>query len=137
MTSPPITAPGPYTVYTGRTTSWPMVASTCCGALLIVLMARQHDAPWADIAVPLLLIAIGVLANIPLHNSMLSDYYTPNARPTVFANHTNALYLGAICGPAFVTSTSLASRSDLVSKKGQPMPRSLFMLASSAGVNGY
>ena len=43
---------------------------------------------------------VGVLANIPIHNSLLSDYYTPNARPTVFANHTNALYLGAIAGPA-------------------------------------
>ena len=43
---------------------------------------------------------VGVLANIPIHNSLLSDYYTPDARPTVFANHTNALYLGAICGPA-------------------------------------
>jgi len=43
---------------------------------------------------------VGVLANIPIHNSLLSDYYTPDSRPTVFANHTNALYLGAIFGPA-------------------------------------
>ena len=43
---------------------------------------------------------VGVLANQPVHNSLLSDYYTPNARPTAFANHTNALYLGAIFGPA-------------------------------------
>ncbi|MDQ1372754.1 MAG: hypothetical protein QOJ09_92 [Actinomycetota bacterium] len=43
---------------------------------------------------------IGVLANGPIHNSMLADYYTVDARPSVFANHTNALYLGAIAGPA-------------------------------------
>jgi branched-chain amino acid transport system ATP-binding protein len=43
---------------------------------------------------------VGVLGNIPIHNSLLADYYTPNARPTVFANHTNALYVGAIIGPA-------------------------------------
>jgi branched-chain amino acid transport system ATP-binding protein len=43
---------------------------------------------------------VGVLANIPIHNSLLADYYTPKARPTVYANHTNALYVGAIIGPA-------------------------------------
>jgi branched-chain amino acid transport system ATP-binding protein len=43
---------------------------------------------------------VGVLANQPIHNSMLSDYYTPDARPGVYANHTNALYVGAIVGPA-------------------------------------
>jgi MFS family permease len=42
---------------------------------------------------------VGVLGNIPIHNSLLSDYYTPTARPTVFANHTNAMYLGAVAGP--------------------------------------
>lgn len=43
---------------------------------------------------------IGVLGNIPIHNSLISDYYTPEARPTAFANHTNAMYIGAIAGPA-------------------------------------
>ena len=43
---------------------------------------------------------VGVLANVPIHNSLLADYYTPNARPSVYANHTNAMYLGAIFGPA-------------------------------------
>lgn len=43
---------------------------------------------------------LGLLANVPIHNSLLSDYYTPDARPSVFANHTNALYTGAIFGPA-------------------------------------
>jgi branched-chain amino acid transport system ATP-binding protein len=43
---------------------------------------------------------VGVLANIPIHNSLLADYYTPDARPTVYANHTNAMYIGAIIGPA-------------------------------------
>jgi predicted MFS family arabinose efflux permease len=31
---------------------------------------------------------------------LLSDYYTPDARPTAFASHTNAMYMGAIAGPA-------------------------------------
>lgn len=43
---------------------------------------------------------VGVVANQPVHNSLLADYYTPNARPTAFANHTNAVYVGAILGPA-------------------------------------
>jgi MFS family permease len=43
---------------------------------------------------------VGVLANIPIHNALLADYYTPAARPTVFANHSNAVFLGAVAGPA-------------------------------------
>jgi branched-chain amino acid transport system ATP-binding protein len=43
---------------------------------------------------------VGVLANGPIHNSLLTDYYSVDARPSVFANHTNALYLGSIAGPA-------------------------------------
>src|SRR5581483_21659 len=43
---------------------------------------------------------LGVLGNLPIHNSLISDYYTPEARPTAFANHTNAAYVGAIVGPA-------------------------------------
>ncbi len=64
MTSLPIAGSQRHAVYTGRTTSWPMVASTCLGALLIALMSRQTNAPWGDLAVPLLLVAIGVLAEI-------------------------------------------------------------------------
>lgn len=44
---------------------------------------------------------LGLLANGPIHNSMLSDYYSPEARPTVFANHANAVYVAAALGPAF------------------------------------
>lgn len=44
---------------------------------------------------------LGLLANGPVHNSMLSDYYTPDARPTVFANHSNAVYVAAFIAPAF------------------------------------
>jgi predicted MFS family arabinose efflux permease len=43
---------------------------------------------------------VGLLANGPIHNSMLTDYYTPDARPTVFANHSNAVYVAAVIGPA-------------------------------------
>ncbi len=66
MTSPPITGPSRHTVYTGRTTSWPMVAATCVGALLVVVMGKESDGAWGDpmFAVPLILVAIGVLANV-------------------------------------------------------------------------
>ena len=43
---------------------------------------------------------IGLLANIPIHNSLLADYYTPEARPTVYANHSNAVQVAAIIAPA-------------------------------------
>ena len=42
---------------------------------------------------------IGLVANGTVHNSLLSDYYTPSVRPRAFAVHTNALYLGAIVAP--------------------------------------
>ncbi len=44
---------------------------------------------------------LGLLANGPIHNSLLADYYTPDARPTVFANHSNAVYVAAFIAPAF------------------------------------
>jgi branched-chain amino acid transport system ATP-binding protein len=44
---------------------------------------------------------VGLLANSPIHNSLIADYYTPAARPTSYANHTNAMYVGAIIGPGF------------------------------------
>lgn len=66
MTSLPISGPNRYAVYTGRTTSWPMVAATGVAALLIVLMGKQSDDAWADpvFVVPLVLVAIGVLAEV-------------------------------------------------------------------------
>jgi hypothetical protein len=66
MTSLPIVGPGPHTVYTGRTTSWPMVATTCAGALLIVMMAKESNAAWSEpeFIVPFILVAIGILANV-------------------------------------------------------------------------
>jgi branched-chain amino acid transport system ATP-binding protein len=42
---------------------------------------------------------LGLIANIPIHNSLLADYYPPDSRPAVYADHTNAMYLGAIIGP--------------------------------------
>ena len=44
---------------------------------------------------------LGLLANGPIHNSLLSDYYEPDQRPLVFADHANGLNIGAIIGPAF------------------------------------
>ncbi len=60
-----LTVPGPrhYAVYTGRTTSWPMVAATGAGTLLIVLLGKQSTSDWTDLmfVVPLILVAVGVL----------------------------------------------------------------------------
>jgi branched-chain amino acid transport system ATP-binding protein len=43
---------------------------------------------------------LGLLANVPVHNSLLADYYTPDARPTVYANHANAVQVAAVIAPA-------------------------------------
>jgi branched-chain amino acid transport system ATP-binding protein len=43
---------------------------------------------------------LGLLANGPIHNSLLADYYPPESRPAVFGDHGNALQIGAILGPA-------------------------------------
>jgi hypothetical protein len=66
MTSLPIPQPHQYAVYTGRTTSWPMVAATSVGILLLVLMGKTSNDTWGDpvIFVPLILVAIGVLAEV-------------------------------------------------------------------------
>jgi hypothetical protein len=66
MTSLPISGPTPFAVYTGRTTSWPMVAATGIGALLLALTSRRSSVAWDDpvVIVPLILIAIGVVAEI-------------------------------------------------------------------------
>jgi hypothetical protein len=66
MTSLPITGPTHYAVYTGRTTSWPMVLATSIFALLLVLMGKQSDDTWNSvvIVVPLVLVAIGVLGEV-------------------------------------------------------------------------
>jgi hypothetical protein len=66
MTSLPIPGPNQFAVYTGRTTSWPMVAATSAGTLLIVLMGKNSNGAWGDpiFVVPLILGAIGVLAEV-------------------------------------------------------------------------
>ena len=66
MTSLPLPGRSQYEVYTGRTTSWPMVATTSAGTLLIVLMSTQSSDGWSDMMtiVPLIVVAIGVLAEV-------------------------------------------------------------------------
>jgi hypothetical protein len=66
VTSVPNAGPRQHAVYTGRTTSWPMVATTCAGALLVVLMGKDSHGAWGDLlfVVPVILMAIGVFANV-------------------------------------------------------------------------
>jgi ABC-type branched-subunit amino acid transport system ATPase component/predicted MFS family arabinose efflux permease len=58
------------------------------GTVLVLALARFGN-------------GIGLLANGTVHRSLLSDYYSEAVRPAAYANHTNALYLGAIAGPLF------------------------------------
>jgi ABC-type branched-subunit amino acid transport system ATPase component/predicted MFS family arabinose efflux permease len=52
---------------------------------------------------------IGQVVNEPVHRSLLSDYYPPHTRPAVFAAHQNAVFLGAVVGPAVAgTAAALA-----------------------------
>lgn len=64
MTSIPLDGSGLHSIYTGRTTSWPMVASTCVGAVLIVVMGAQAEGASSGIVVPLLLVGVGALLNV-------------------------------------------------------------------------
>lgn len=66
MTTQTAASASRHSVYTGRTTSWPMVAATCLGALFVVFMGKQADGAWSDLYFvgPLLLVAIGSLANV-------------------------------------------------------------------------
>ena len=55
-------------------------------------------------AVGILLLArigngLGLIANWPVHNSLLADYYLPDSRPEVFSRHRSAQHVGAIVGP--------------------------------------
>lgn len=65
MTTLPDDATGRRSIYTGRTTSWPMVAGTSVGAaVIVVMMVQQPGSGWSAVAVPLALVALGVLANV-------------------------------------------------------------------------
>lgn len=66
MSPLPTAGPSQHAVYTGRSTSWPMVAATSAGALLVVLMGKESNGAWGDLffVVPLILVALGVLANV-------------------------------------------------------------------------
>lgn len=66
MTSAPLTDDSTYAVYTGRTTSWTAVVSTCAAAVVLVLVAGSSGGAWGDLVVvlPLVLIALGVLADV-------------------------------------------------------------------------
>jgi branched-chain amino acid transport system ATP-binding protein len=49
---------------------------------------------------------LGLLANGPVHRSLLSDYYPPETRGPVFGDHINAMQVGAIIGPVIAGSTA-------------------------------
>ena len=63
---------------------------------------------------------VGLLSNGAIHQSLLSDYYPPEARPRVFATHNNASRWGAIVGSAFAGAIALfiGWRGDLCDPHG-------------------
>jgi hypothetical protein len=63
MTSLPNQGPSRH-VYTGRSTCWPIVACFALVAVLLPITARPGDAPWSDVALPLLLVAVGVFVSV-------------------------------------------------------------------------
>ncbi len=72
MTPPPTADVDPYTVYTGRTTSWAMVASGCVGAVFVVFMGKDSNGSWSDrwFVVALIVVAIGVIVNVVTASSV-------------------------------------------------------------------
>lgn len=64
MTTDQASPTGSRTVYTGRTTNWPMVVATSAGAVLIVVLGATGEGSWSALTIPLALVAIGVLANV-------------------------------------------------------------------------
>lgn len=71
MTTDQASPTGHRTVYTGRTTSWPMVIATSGAAvLLIVGGATGEDGGGGVLAVTLALVLIGILANVLTSSSV-------------------------------------------------------------------
>lgn len=66
MTTQPTTNANRHAVYTGRSTSWPMVTAASASALAMVLLGRESGSAWADarFVIPLVLVAIAVLSYI-------------------------------------------------------------------------
>ena len=50
----------------------------------------------------------GRLVNDPIHSSLLSDYYLPQDRPSVYAFHRNAERLAQVVGPAVAGAVAAA-----------------------------
>lgn len=57
-------AAGRQTVYTGRTTNWPVVALTTVLALLLIAMGWSSEGGWGGLAVIATLVMIGIIAEV-------------------------------------------------------------------------
>lgn len=55
---------GPLSVYTGRTTSWAMVAATSLAGVMLVVMGVQSRGAWPNLFLPLGLAVVGILADL-------------------------------------------------------------------------
>lgn len=62
MSTDAITGPGRQSIYTGRVTNWPMVAASGIALVPVLFLGQNSNGRWLDLAAPLLLAAIGVIA---------------------------------------------------------------------------
>ncbi len=64
MTTSTYSGPGRYSIYTGRATNWLMVALSSVLVVPLLALGNAPDGRWRDLAVPLLVAAAAVLANL-------------------------------------------------------------------------
>ena len=67
MTTDQAPASSRHTVYSGRTTNWPMVVATSAFAILLIVLGSTgegDDGGWGGPALPIVLVTVGVLAEV-------------------------------------------------------------------------
>ena len=82
MTTLPITPDGHRSVYTGRSTSWPMVIGTSSGAILLIAMSGASGEDRSGVAIAVALTAVGVILNV-----LTSSSVRATAGPNGFTVH--------------------------------------------------
>ncbi len=70
MTSLPITGPGRFSIYTGRVTNWPMVVASSLLVVPVLVLGWGSGGSWTGLAVPLALVAIGILLEVATGSSV-------------------------------------------------------------------